>query len=554
MAILETFSTCMQSTDWSGVSIAALMLAVSLLPLSLWLVAFQRFPGRTALFMANLGMLWWLFFAAFELSVDMLGCKLFFGGLIHTGITLVPTAWLIFLIAHKQGQPPFTRPVRLFLYLVVPAAVSALALTSPAHGLFYGPDTRLVDGEVLHDRGIGFVAAAAYLYFFLIWALFILVRAYREGARYQRPQVVLLLAVTGIPIVGNLAYTLGGFSLAGYDPTPFLFAVAVGAYVIMLLGGGALNVSAIARRQVIDTLPQAIFVVTREDEIIPSNAAAMRMLAEEVDHRGDESDPEIVEDLIARFHACRDTEGRRLASEAFGLRYYDFSVDPVRPVFGPVHEPLGWLFSAQDVSVSRARERALERIARRTETARRQAETSAQLDPLTGLLNRRALGRRFDVMAASGQPLAAAVLDVDHFKAINDLHGHDLGDLVLVNLSRALRARFREADAVFRLGGEEFLVLVAGAEEQSLLLRLADVRNVVGRAVDVHNLTVPAIGFSAGIARLPDDGTDFEALYRAADSRLLTAKSDGRDRVVTAARSMVWSAVGAPPDGPQGPR
>ncbi|SDX83253.1 histidine kinase N-terminal 7TM domain-containing protein [Citreimonas salinaria] len=311
----------MQSTAWSGVSIAALLLAVALCPLTLWLMAMQRFPGRTALFMANLGMLWWLVFAAFELSVDMLGCKLFFGGLIHAGITLVPTAWLIFLLSQQRGRAPFTWPVRVFKYLVVPAGVSVLALTSPAHGLFYGPGTRLVEGEVLHDRGIGFVAAAAYLYFFLIWALIILLRAYRKGARYQRPQVVLLLAVTGIPIVGNLAYTLGGFSLAGYDPTPFLFAVAVGAYGIMLLGGGALNVSAIARRQVIDTLPQAIFVVTREFEVIPSNAAAVRMLSEEGDQR---SEAEIMQELIARFHACRDTDHGRLIAQPFGLRYYDF--------------------------------------------------------------------------------------------------------------------------------------------------------------------------------------------------------------------------------------
>jgi diguanylate cyclase (GGDEF)-like protein len=190
--------------------------------------------------------------------------------------------------------------------------------------------------------------------------------------------------------------------------------------------------------------------------------------------------------------------------------------------------------------VARARERALARIARRTETARRQAENSAQLDPLTGLLNRRALARRFDAMVTAGGPIQVAVLDVDHFKAINDGHGHDVGDLVLVNISRALRARFREQDAVFRLGGEEFLVLVEGAEEDALFERLRAVREVVGSPVDVHRLTVPGIGFSAGIATLPADGSDFEALYRAGDARLLQAKSQGRDRAISAHRVVLW--------------
>ncbi|SDX83237.1 GGDEF domain-containing protein [Citreimonas salinaria] len=117
---------------------------------------------------------------------------------------------------------------------------------------------------------------------------------------------------------------------------------------------------------------------------------------------------------------------------------------------------------------------------------------------------------------------------------------------VLVNLPRALRARFREVDAVFRLGGEEFLVLMSGADEQSLLRRLADVRRVVGRPVDLHKLDAPAIGFSAGVATLPADGPDFESIYRAADTRLLQAKSDGRDRVVTGRHSIPWIDLGVP--------
>ena len=231
------------------------------------------------------------------------------------------------------------------------------------------------------------------------------------------------------------------------------------------------------------------------------------------------------------------------------------TVEPVLPVLGGPRPPLGWLLIAHDVSVARARERALTRLARRTETARREAEVSAMQDPLTGLLNRRALTRRFDPAAReareSGQTLWAVVLDVDHFKAVNDGFGHDVGDLALVSMARALRARFREADAVFRIGGEEFLVLLSGLSEDQLLARLSAVRRTVGRSVDVHRLTVPALSFSAGLAALDRDGKTFNELYRSADTRLLTAKAEGRDRIVTAERTVPWADISPEDDSPR---
>src|SRR3954468_2225898 len=88
----------------------------------------------------------------------------------------------------------------------------------------------------------------------------------------------------------------------------------------------------------------------------------------------------------------------------------------------------------------------------------------ATLDPLTGLSNRKALRRRFDELSQAGTAIAVIVLDIDHFKAVNDTYGHQRGDVVLQAVAYELRKALREGELVFRLGGEEFLVLLAGDE------------------------------------------------------------------------------------------
>lgn len=161
------------------------------------------------------------------------------------------------------------------------------------------------------------------------------------------------------------------------------------------------------------------------------------------------------------------------------------------------------------------------------------AESHAATDPLTGLPNRRTLDATLHRMAAqasrSVQPLAAIVLDVDWFKAINDRYGHDIGDDVLAALAQCLREGVRDSDVAGRLGGEEFVVLapdtgIEGAETLAEKLREA-IAHVEIPGVD------EVITASFGVAVLPDDAATPEQLMRRADRALYLAKELGRNRV-----------------------
>lgn len=131
--------------------------------------------------------------------------------------------------------------------------------------------------------------------------------------------------------------------------------------------------------------------------------------------------------------------------------------------------------------------------------------------------------------------MSFAILDVDHFKEVNDRFGHAAGDEVLRRLAGLLGRTFRSEDIVSRWGGEEFVVGMYGMPRESGVQRLADAleafrqERIVTQRGDEFTVT-----FSGGVAQFPDDGRDVAALYRAADAALYLAKKHGRDRVLPA--------------------
>ena len=162
----------------------------------------------------------------------------------------------------------------------------------------------------------------------------------------------------------------------------------------------------------------------------------------------------------------------------------------------------------------------------------------ADTDELTGLPNRRAGLKRLeqhmrDARAGAGT-LAVGFLDIDLFKRINDVHGHEAGDRVLVAVAATLTSAVRDPADVIRMGGEEFLVLLPGIGGASARARLEAMRNQVseaGAGLGIEGLVVTA---SIGLATLASDDTDAASLLRRADEAMYRAKRAGRDRVVDA--------------------
>lgn len=162
----------------------------------------------------------------------------------------------------------------------------------------------------------------------------------------------------------------------------------------------------------------------------------------------------------------------------------------------------------------------------------------ALTDPLTGLANRRRLELdlpdRLAEAESNGECIAAVMMDLDHFKRINDTHGHDVGDVVLRHAGKILQEAAREGDLAARFGGEEFLLLMGSVSAALASQRAEELRSKI-EALEMND-SGPAIGqvsASFGVACAPDQCT-YSTLVKAADSALYRAKAAGRNCVVVA--------------------
>lgn len=164
-------------------------------------------------------------------------------------------------------------------------------------------------------------------------------------------------------------------------------------------------------------------------------------------------------------------------------------------------------------------------------------EALAITDPLTGLFNRRrfddVLKREFAITKRYNTPLSCLMVDVDHFKRINDLYGHDAGDRVLCGVASRLTARLREVDTAARFGGEEFAILLPQTPKQGALVVAERMAALVRREHFEFEDGSASVTVSVGVAEGNDvTGNSPETLVKAADSALYLAKSRGRDQVV----------------------
>lgn len=161
-------------------------------------------------------------------------------------------------------------------------------------------------------------------------------------------------------------------------------------------------------------------------------------------------------------------------------------------------------------------------------------------EPLTGLFNRRyleeSLSRELARCERRGLPLSLMMLDLDHFKSFNDLHGHVGGDALLAGFGQLLQKHSRSEDIACRYGGEEFTLILPEADLQAACDRAEAIRAAV-ESLRIRHLgqELPAVTVSIGVASFPLQGRDSDVLLRRADEALYRAKREGRNRVVAAA-------------------
>ncbi len=477
----------------------------------------------------------WCFFAVFEyLSLDQTA-RIIFGKAEYLGIAFFPALWLIFTLQYAHYDGWLTRRVLAALN-VIPVLTLLLAFTDHWHGwiwrsvtLALQPFPRLV---IEHGWWFHYVAVP-YCYVLLTVGFGTLLTAAFVGSRLHRRQVLALLCAALTPFVGNVLYVIAGVTFYGMDLTPVGFAVTGMIVQFSLFRTQFLDVAPISYRTVLLSAKDAVILLNIYHRIVDVNPSAL------AESKGWHS----VEAVVGkRFERVFPDYGRLLRSmgEAAELTetislprmvterkddYLDevFREVRVRSLLSPGGRLSGWVVIIRDVTLEKQQQAQLEQF--------------AYLDSLTGLHNRRYLEQKAEkaLLPYSNpseltllSPLALLYIDLNHFKSINDAHGHDIGDAVLQHFAQCLRCSISSTDTAVRLSGDEFVALLYDADlsvamaVRSRLLQSLEQEFILSG----HRLTISA---SIGITCCPRDGITLQDLLRQADREMYREKRLMRD-------------------------
>jgi len=540
---------CMASGwSFSAPVLVTLLVCLGVILLAHWVTRQRDFPGRDSFILLHLASLWWMGAAALEMSFFAADCKMFWASMAWPGIVATPTFWAVFLWQYVNSmRTPLARSSILGLSLV-PLLVWGLALSNPWHGLFYGAGSAPVDASlgapVRYEHGPLFYATAVYVYLFMAFCMGVVTRAAALSQGLHRRHYLAFVLVTAVPWVANIGYVGFGWTLFGFDPTPFSFAFTLIAFSWLIVGVRLFDLLPVARHLLLEALLDPVLVIDPRGRVIEANPAALKLAGLQSGWQGTELGqwPVFGADLQQLLQEHNGPEQDLPLTLTSAARYYEVRVRAIQRATRHGPTLLGHMLYIRDVTQRHLSELKLaealalsEERLRTISSLHEQLREQALCDPLTGLYNRRYLDEFFERELARAQrenlPLALALIDLDHFKRLNDECGHLVGDDVLKAVAQHLLDNLRSTDAVFRIGGEEFLLILPGADPREASERLQSIcaqlatRDVATRGGDQR------VTLSAGLAHWPEQGQALDELLQAADAALYQAKRDGRNRV-----------------------
>ncbi len=460
----------------------------------------------------------------------------------YFGVVAVPAAFFVFTLQLTHNDSWLSKH-NLWLFLIEPILTLLLLWTDPWHGLFFG-GKRLYGTSDIFEGGPWFWTNVVYSYSLILLGFIVLIRSYLRatGKIYRRQLGAAILGAT-LPLAGNIASLSGHKVLPGLDLTPVLFIFSSIFYSYSILRFRLFDLTPVAHGAILEDMQDGILVLDTQNRVVEVNSAALKFLGtnkteiigEEASNylpRWDELDL-----LLQEF-----SDERVRIQQSFGNQsIYDVQITTLKSRTGKYQ---GHLLTWRDISALKKAEKDL-RFA--NEQLRSQLSTIEVLqeslreqairDPLTNLFNRRYLEEILPQEIARANrrnyPLSFLLIDVDHFKGINDQYGHAFGDAVLRELARLLVASTRQGDVVVRYGGEEFLIILIDAPLSIAHKRADDLRRRVETKLFLHDGRVASITISVGIADFPAAGIKATEVLGLADQALYHAKSLGRNTVVS---------------------
>lgn len=492
----------------------------------------QRRRGPAWRFAAALGagVAWWCAGQVAWFLADEHATRLVLAQWQYVGIAFTPPLWLVTALAWT-GRRAWTRPRALAGLFAIPALTVLAAFTNDAHGLIWR-EFLPVPGRAAAEAHYGpwFLVHTAYSYI-VAAAGTLLIAARLAASPHYRVQFGVVVLGPVIVVSMNAMHLVYKTRLP-IDPTPASFALAYGALAWAMRRHHMFELLPLARGLAIESLRDGVLVVDTDERVVDLNPAASALM-----EIGSPPLGARLETALPEWPQLGSSEGDRRTGEVVrGSRRIEVRVSPIIDSGGVA---AGRVVVLRDVTAERLAQAALLETQARLQSANDELARLARTDALTGLANRRSFDEKLREEWARSRrhdrPLSMIAMDVDHFKRVNDAHGHPVGDRVLAAIGRALARSIRPGDLAARIGGEEFATLLpetalGDARDVALRLRsaLADISHVDASSSPFR--TTMSFGVTSVLS--PPESTDSpEALLGRADRALYAAKADGRDSV-----------------------
>ena len=438
----------------------------------------------------------------------------------------VPAAFALFALRFASPvlrDPPFERWLRppfIYLLAVEPLLVTLLLWTDPWHGWFFAGQ-RAQNAGMIRFAGPVFWINLVYSYLLILVGFVVLILAYRRYQGVFRRQAAFVLGASLIPWVSSLAFVAGLSLLPGADHTPLSFTAAGLIFALALSRYHLLDVVPIARHVLVEKMSDGVVVIDGQNRVVDMNPAALQVLslsASQVLGRPIEEIFSRWPDLIEEFKALSEAHAEITIPED-PLVYLDLRITPLLDPHGSV---VGRLLVWRDITALKQTQAELHRL--------------SITDALTQVANRRYFLEQAQLELERclryHRDMAVVVIDIDHFKAINDRYGHLTGDRVLTFFAQVCKEQIRVNDVFARLGGEEFVVLLPETGAAHAYHAAERLRQAVENSpyqVNGERITITA---SLGVATLLDGGDTLEKILTRADQAMYRAKMAGRNRSV----------------------
>ncbi|NMM27413.1 MAG: diguanylate cyclase [Glaciimonas sp.] len=501
----------------------------------------QPFPGRGSFMGMLLAAGWWAAAAALENFSVLPSNKIMWAALAWPGMVAAPTFWAWFIWIYVSGN---VKPLRIYwrlILLAMPLATCVIAITNPLHHLMYTETTAQISQtglRILYIHGPWFYLTTVYLYIFMLLSIVAIINALpRASPVYRRHYLGFALAML-FPWLANIGYITDTVLLFGLDPTPLSFLPMTLVFYWLISRNQLFDLLPVARTVLLDAVPDVVLVLDLEHRIVECNSAAANLPGmpevsvgchlEQFPMLNDVLQPLLEQGTKDRFDIVLGHPERHFELKKVPLSHW--------------RKKVGMLLMLRDITNRKLGEIKLRDAMAELEG---QLETNLQLqqqlhedairDVLTGLHNRRFLDELKIGLEAefvrSKEPLAAVMIDIDHFKHFNDTYGHVAGDQVLHTIASFLQSSIRQSDYVFRMGGEEFLVLLPNTSREQAFIRANHwCSRFAAIKISLEDDIVSAT-FSAGISIYTADTDSIDSLIDLADKALYKAKESGRNRV-----------------------